>query len=80
MAINDVIQRAFEIFSQQLKVRGIDVRWDLAPGLPPIKADPSCLEQVFIMLQRAPTMDLLYAGKGDEIGGGGDTGEARSSP
>ena len=50
VSINAVIQRAFEIFSQQLKVRGIDVRWDLAPGLPPIKADPSCLEQVFINL------------------------------
>jgi histidine kinase len=50
VSINDVIKRAFEIFSQQLKVRGIDVRWDLALGLPPIKADPSCLEQVFINL------------------------------
>jgi histidine kinase len=48
--INDVIKRAFEIFSQQLKVRGIDVHWELAPGLPPIEADPSCLEQVFINL------------------------------
>ncbi|MBL0714658.1 MAG: hypothetical protein JJV98_13260 [Desulfosarcina sp.] len=48
--INDVIKRSFEIFSQQLKVRGIDVQWDLAPDLPPIEADPSCLEQVFINL------------------------------
>jgi histidine kinase len=48
--INDVIERAFEIFSQQLKVRGIDVQWDLAPDLPFIEADPSCLEQVFINL------------------------------
>jgi histidine kinase len=48
--INDVIERAFEIFSQQLKVRGIDVQWELAPDLPFIEADPSCLEQVFINL------------------------------
>jgi histidine kinase len=48
--LNEVIQRAFEIFSQQLKVRGIDVQWDLADNLPPIEADPSCLEQVFINL------------------------------
>lgn len=48
--LNDIIGRAFEIFSQQLKVRGIDVQWDLAEDLPPIEADPSCLEQVFINL------------------------------
>jgi rod shape-determining protein MreC len=38
------------------------------------------LEQVFIMLQRAPTMDLLYAGEGDRIGPDGDTEEAKPSP
>jgi histidine kinase len=48
--LNDIIRRAFEIFSQQLRVRGIDVAWDLADDLPPIEADPSCLEQVFINL------------------------------
>jgi histidine kinase len=48
--INDSIKRAFEIFSQQLKVRGIDVKWELAEHLPFIEADPSCLEQVFINL------------------------------
>ena len=48
--INEVIKRAFEIFSQQLKVRGIDVHWELEEHLPVIEADPSCLEQVFINL------------------------------
>ena len=48
--LNEVIRRAFEIFSQQLKVRGIDVHWDLAEQLPLIEADPSGLEQVFINL------------------------------
>jgi rod shape-determining protein MreC len=38
------------------------------------------LEQVFIMLQRAPTMDLLYAGEGDEFGRDGDSAEAKPSP
>jgi rod shape-determining protein MreC len=38
------------------------------------------LEQVFIMLQRGPTMDLLYAGKGDAIGGRVDPEQARPSP
>jgi rod shape-determining protein MreC len=38
------------------------------------------IEQVFIMLQRGPTMDLLYSGEGDGIGGGGDSEETRPSP
>ena len=50
VAISQVIENAFEIFSQQLKVRGIEVERDLAEGLPRIKADPSRLEQVFINL------------------------------
>jgi histidine kinase len=48
--INDVLHSAFEIFSQQLKVRGIEVQWDLCPDLPKIQADPQRLEQVFINL------------------------------
>lgn len=48
--INDVLKRAFDIFSQQLKVRGIDVIWDMDQNLPTIMADPSRLEQVFINL------------------------------
>jgi PAS domain S-box-containing protein len=48
--LSDVLESAFEIFSQQLKVRGIEVDRDIEPGLPRIKADPSRLEQVFINL------------------------------
>jgi histidine kinase len=48
--VNDVLKSAFEIFSQQLKVRGIAVEWDLYPNLPPILADSGRLEQVFINL------------------------------
>jgi histidine kinase len=48
--INEVLQRAFEIFSQQLKLRGIEVVWEIEKGLPKVNADPSRLEQVFINL------------------------------
>jgi histidine kinase len=48
--VNEVLQKAFEIFSQQLKLRGIEVVWDIERELPKIKADPSRLEQVFINL------------------------------
>jgi histidine kinase len=48
--LNDVLEKAFEIFSQQLKLRGIEVVREIAPGLPKISGDPGRLEQVFINL------------------------------
>jgi histidine kinase len=48
--LNDILQRAFEIFSQQLKLRSIEVAWETDPDLPKIDADPGRLEQVFINL------------------------------
>lgn len=48
--INEVLRRAFDIFSQQLKLREIEVIWELSEGLPRISADPLRLEQVFINL------------------------------
>jgi histidine kinase len=48
--INDVLKKAFEIFSQQLKLRGIDVVWELEETLPLIMGDSVRLEQVFINL------------------------------
>jgi histidine kinase len=48
--LHTVLASAFDIFSQQLKVRGIEVVWHTAPELPNILADPGRLEQVFINL------------------------------
>ena len=48
--IVEILERAYEIFSQQLKVRGIMVVWDITPPLPPVMTDPGRLEQVFINL------------------------------
>ena len=48
--INEIIKRAFDIFSQQLKLREINVKWKLDHNLPDIFADPVRLEQVFINL------------------------------
>jgi histidine kinase len=50
IAVNEVLAKTSEIFSQQLKARGIDIVWDLADGLPPVRADANRLEQVFINL------------------------------
>ncbi len=48
--VNLILTKAYEIFSQQLKVRGIEVTWDLGENLPRVMADPGRLEQVFINL------------------------------
>jgi histidine kinase len=48
--LNDVLKKSFEIFSQQLKARGIEVRWALTEPIPLVWADPARLEQVFINL------------------------------
>ncbi|MBW2366967.1 MAG: PAS domain S-box protein [Deltaproteobacteria bacterium] len=48
--MNDVLRNAFEIFSQQLRIRGIDVIWDITEDLPLVRSDPDRMEQVFINL------------------------------
>ena len=48
--VNEVVEKAFEIFSQQLKLREIRVDWRLTADLPPIHAQAGKLEQVFINL------------------------------
>jgi len=48
--VHRILESAFEIFSQQLKVRGIDIQRDFSSDLPKINVDPDRLEQVFINL------------------------------
>jgi histidine kinase len=48
--INEVLERGFEFFSQQLQVHNIRVEWELEEGLPLIMADSNRLEQVVINL------------------------------
>lgn len=48
--VNEVLEKAFDIFKQQLKVRGIEVIFEIEPDIPAIMADPDRLEQVFINL------------------------------
>ncbi|MBW1900700.1 MAG: PAS domain S-box protein [Deltaproteobacteria bacterium] len=48
--VNEILERTFEMFSQQLKVRGIELRWDVQDDLPKIMSDPGRLEQVFVNL------------------------------
>ncbi len=48
--VNEAIRRSLDIFSQQLKLREIEVVQELADDLPPIMADSNRLEQVFVNL------------------------------
>jgi len=48
--INDVILKSLDFFSQQLRLRNIEVILELENGVPTIEADPNRLEQVFINL------------------------------
>ncbi|MBW1828951.1 MAG: PAS domain S-box protein, partial [Deltaproteobacteria bacterium] len=48
--VNEVLEKSFDIFRQQLKVRGIELIWESQDDLPQILADPGRLEQVFINL------------------------------
>ena len=46
--VNETLNKALEIFSQQLKLREIEVVMELEEGLPPILANSNRVEQVFI--------------------------------
>jgi histidine kinase len=48
--LNDILKQGFEFFSQQLKVRGIEVDWHIDPQLPLVLGDAGRLEQVVINL------------------------------
>ncbi len=48
--VNGALRRSLEIFSQQLKLREIEVIEDLQETLPPVLADANRLEQVLINL------------------------------
>jgi histidine kinase len=72
--VNDVLKSAFEIFSQQLKVRGIQVVWEIQEPLPRIHADPGRLEQVFINLL-LNARDAIESRWGDRPAGDADDGK-----
>jgi histidine kinase len=65
--VNKVLRDAYDILSQQFKLRGIEVFWALQADLPMITAEPSRLEQVIINLlvnARDAIEDKIASGKG----------------
>ena len=69
--INDILHRAFDIFSQQLKLREIEVIWQLEQKLPDVILDPVRLEQVFINLL-INARDAIVTRSDNESSGTGD--------
>ncbi|MEJ5357326.1 MAG: PAS domain S-box protein [Desulfobacterales bacterium] len=68
--VNDVLRAAFDVFSQQLKLRQIEVAWETDPDLPKIDADPGRLEQVFInlLINARDAIEERWAGREAEAG------------
>ncbi|MBF0482265.1 MAG: PAS domain-containing sensor histidine kinase, partial [Desulfovibrionaceae bacterium] len=48
VALNEVLRRALEFFSQQFTRRGIDIHWELEENLPLVMCEQNRMEQVFI--------------------------------
>ena len=48
VVLNEVLQRAFEFFSQQFTRRGVDIHWELDERLPAVLCEQNRMEQVFI--------------------------------
>lgn len=67
-----ILKRALDIFSQQLKLREIEVVQDIAPDLPPVMADAGRLEQVFInmLINARDAIEEKWEGKAGRQGGG----------
>jgi histidine kinase len=68
--LNEILVRSFEIFSQQLRLRDIEVRWELDPDLPQVMADASRLEQVFInlLINARDAIEEKWAGRAPGTG------------
>ncbi|WP_300154121.1 ATP-binding protein [Solidesulfovibrio sp.] len=72
--VNEVLTKAFDIFGQQLSLRGIELVWELAERLPDVPGDPNRLEQVFInfLLNARDAVEeraeqAAQAGEGEEV-------------
>ncbi len=78
--VTEVLERAFDIFTQQLKVRGIEVVREFAPDIPPVMADPDRLEQVFInlLINARDAIEAQWEGRECEPGDKRITVRARS--
>ncbi len=68
--VNSVLRKAFEIFGQQLRLKEIEVIWDLDENLPMVMGDEQALEQVFInlLINARDAIEEKYPGKAYNLG------------
>lgn len=65
VVVNEVIGSTVELMSYELRTHNVSLELDLAPGLPPILADPQQLQQVLVNL-----MNNAYQAMSRAQGGG----------
>jgi histidine kinase len=77
--VETVLEKACEFFSQQLKVRGIEVEWEVEPDLPPVMVDAGRLEQVFInlLINARDAIEDRHESFAHAEDGGGETPDRR---
>ncbi|MBI2963445.1 MAG: PAS domain-containing protein [Deltaproteobacteria bacterium] len=64
LAVEEVVRGCVEVLRQKAEERGVAVRVEIAPGLPPVLADRDRLEQVLINLI---DNGIKYSGPGSEV-------------
>ncbi len=64
LAVEDVVRASVEMLRQKAEERGVDVRTEIASGLPQVLADRDRLEQVLINLI---DNGIKYSGSGSEV-------------
>ncbi len=83
MGLNGVIEETLELKAYQFRSSKIEVKTDLAPGLPPALLDSQQIQQVFLNLFNNAEQAMTEGGKGGRLRlttrAAGDTIEARVS-
>ena len=65
--INDIVQKALELRSYELKTSNIELVTDLAPNLPPVKVDSHQIQEVFLNIIINAEQAMAEANRGGKL-------------